>query len=104
MSNIESTRSNFFPKSKNTRTVSDKNYLNGPSVKQKIKHNQKAEGDAKITFSDAIKDFNIIKKAVDSSPVVDQSEKIERLRKQIASGNYEIDYDALADKIISQEL
>ncbi len=104
MSNIESTRSQFFPKSKETRPATNENTLKKPSLNQKIGRKQKTDSDAKIMLSDTIKDFNLIKKTVDKSPTVDQSEKIGHLRKKIASGEYKIDYDALADKILSQEL
>ena len=38
-----------------------------------------------------------------SAPEIDNSEKIARLKAQIAAGSYEIDYDGLADKILSSE-
>ena len=37
------------------------------------------------------------------APEIDNSEKIARLKAQIQSGKYEIDYDRLADDIIEQE-
>ena len=103
MSNIESTRSHFFPKSKSTRPTVNESTLKKPSLNQKIGHKQKTDSDAKIVLSDTIKDFNLIKKAADSSLTMDQSEKIGLLQRKIALGEYKIDYDALADKILSQE-
>ena len=38
-----------------------------------------------------------------SAPDVDNTEKIARLKAQIASGTYEMDYDGMADKILSSE-
>ena len=59
--------------------------------------------DARIDIPKSVKDFGRIKKVVDVAPEVDRSEKIARLRQEIESGQYQIDYEQLADKIISQE-
>ncbi len=61
-------------------------------------------GDAKVEISDSIKDFSRIKKAVDAAPDIDNSEKIANLRSKIQRGEYTIDYDALADRMLSTEL
>ncbi len=107
MSNVESTRSRFFPKSKNTRTAKNsklnKNHLQRNDQARKAELDQIAERDAKVTIPEAVRDFGRIKKVADAAPNIDQSEKIARLREQIRSGKYEVDYDALADKILSQE-
>jgi negative regulator of flagellin synthesis FlgM len=50
-----------------------------------------------------VKDFSKIKKAAMSAPEPDNSEKIARLKSQIAAGTYEVDYDGLADKILTEE-
>lgn len=60
--------------------------------------------DAKVSITNAVKDFARIKKAVDAAPEVDNSDKIARLKSQIQSGTYKVDYDALADKILQEEL
>ena len=44
-----------------------------------------------------------LKKAVDQAPDVDNTEKIARLKQQIQSGSYSVDFDKLADKILSSE-
>jgi hypothetical protein len=48
-------------------------------------------------------EFSKIKKAALSAPEADNSEKIARLKAQIAAGTYEVDYDAIADKILTSE-
>ena len=48
-------------------------------------------------------EFLRIKEAVLESDDIDNTEKIARLKKLIAEGNYEIDLDALSEKI-TQEL
>lgn len=60
--------------------------------------------DAKVSINDAVKDFSRIKKAVDAAPPIDNSEKIAALKAQIEKGEYKVDYEGLADKILSAEL
>ena len=43
------------------------------------------------------------KKVADAAPEIDKSDKIERLKAQIADGSYKIDYDGLSDIILEQE-
>ena len=82
-----------------TKSLSDrKEFFKKTSSDDNIKD------DAKVTISDAIKDFSRIKKAVDEVPAMDNSSKIQGLRDQINAGTYNIDYEALADKILSDEL
>ena len=60
----------------------------------------------KVSKSQLTKDsleFLRIKEAVLESEDIDNSEKIARLKKLIAEGNYEVDLDALSEKI-TQEL
>ena len=40
---------------------------------------------------------------MDRSPEIDNSEKVNKLREQIKSGKYKVDYDALAEKILATE-
>jgi negative regulator of flagellin synthesis FlgM len=65
--------------------------------------NEKTSGDARVNIPDGVKDFSRIKKAAMNAPEPDNSEKIARLKAQIAAGTYEVDYDALADKILTSE-
>ena len=37
------------------------------------------------------------------APEIDNTDKIARLKAQIADGSYKIDYDGLADKMLEQE-
>lgn len=59
--------------------------------------------DALVKIPDKIKDFARIKRAVDLSPEINQSEKIKNLKSQIQNGTYEVDYDALAQKMLEHE-
>jgi len=109
MSNVEKAASanTFFPNSKNVTgkkaSKLDKTVLtrNDPARSKELSNI--AQTDAKVTIPDSIKDFSRIKKAVDAAPPIDNSEKIARLKKEISSGTYKIDYDGLADKILESE-
>jgi negative regulator of flagellin synthesis FlgM len=106
MTNIDNTRSNFFPNSK-TGTSNFKK-MDGVSLKRNTYEKQSeidlnTKKDAKVDIPDAIKDFSKIKKVVDATPERDNSAKIEALKQQIAAGNYKMDYDAIADKLLGEE-
>ena len=109
MSKIDNgTRSNFFPKSKSAQTKVKSRALN-PSYIQRNDPSRRKELDsttanhAKVEIPNAVRDFAKIKSAVDKAPPIDNSDKIARLKSQINSGTYKVDYDALADKILSSE-
>lgn len=74
---------------------------NDQDRKNEIESNTK--NDAKVSINNVVKDFARIKNAVDAAPEIDNSEKIAALKKQIQNGTYQVDYDALADKILSSE-
>lgn len=108
MSSID-TRSTFFPRSRTTQTDSAKS---GAPVDGAAKRNSmeratelsdKTATDAKVSIPEGVKDFSRIKKAAMNAPEQDNTEKIARLKAQIAAGTYEVDYDGLADKILSSE-
>jgi len=111
MSNIDpqANRTSFFPKSRNGTSGKTTRANQGTLPKRNNLEREKIlKGktalDAKVDINDAIKDFARIKMAVDNASVPDNSEKIALLREQINSGNYEIDYDALADEMIKREM
>lgn len=64
---------------------------------------EKTKNDAKVAIPDSVKDFARIKKAVDVAPEIDKSEKIAMLKEQIKNGNYNFDYEAIADKMLQTE-
>ena len=93
------------------------NYKKRGEVSNRIKNNvelkrtddvrkaelEKTKRDAKVAIPDAVKDFSKIKKAADTAPEIDKSEKIAKLKEQIAAGNYNFDYEAIADKMLKTE-
>lgn len=107
MSSID-TRSAFFPRGRDVKSESTKGSgqvgnVQKNSMERASQISEKTSGDAKVSIPEGVKDFSRIKKAAMSAPEVDNSEKIARLKAQIAAGTYEVDYDGLADKILTSE-
>lgn len=107
MSSID-TRSSFFPHSRSATTESAKGgskvggaNRNSPERSSEIM--DKTSTDAKVNLNEGVKDFSRIKKAAMAAPETDNTEKIARLKAQIQAGTYEVDYDGLADKILTSE-
>ena len=107
MSSID-TRPSFFPRSRTGSADSAKNSnkvgepgRNTPDRAQELLN--KTSTDAKVNLGEGVKDFSRIKKAAINAPEQDNSDKIARLKAEIAAGTYEVDYDGLADKILSSE-
>jgi negative regulator of flagellin synthesis FlgM len=107
MSAIDSTtsRSIFGPNKKDTR---ESGKVGSPGLKRNTDARKSeleafSKADSKVDIGDAIKDFSRIKKAADAAPEIDNTDKIARLKAQIADGSYKVDYDALSDKIMDQE-
>lgn len=106
--NIDAVRSPFFPKSRNT----DINQTGDAQSIQKLKRNapdrmkelsQITKNDAKVDIPKAVRDFSRIKSVVDKAPDINKSDRIAQLKQQINSGEYKINYDGLAEKLIEQE-
>lgn len=101
-------RSSFFPRSKTAKSKIGTKGLNSGYIQRnepkRIRElNHSTGSHAKVEIPSAVRDFAKIKKAVDQAPEVDNSEKIARLKEQINAGTYKVDYDSLADKILSSE-
>lgn len=99
-------RSSFFPRSKD---ASAKKSIENSAIMKRNSYEKASElknitrKDAKVDIPSAVKDFARIKRAVDLAPDIDNSAKIENLKQRIASGKYNIDYDAIADKMLQNE-
>lgn len=106
MSNID-TRSPFFPKGQTSLTGTsgskDTGSIRNGGNAISGEANALRSGDAKVSIPEGVRDFSRIKKAADASPDIDNSDKIARLKAQIQAGTYEVDYDAVADKMLMQE-
>jgi negative regulator of flagellin synthesis FlgM len=107
MSSID-TRSSFFPRSRDVKSEPAKGGAKVDGVPRNTTERTteltaKTAADAKVNIPEGVKDFSRIKKAAMSAPEPENAEKIARLKAQIAAGTYEVDYDALADKILTSE-
>lgn len=101
-------RSSFFPHTRNGGDKVNGKKVNSPylqrnSSSRKTELEKTTKKHAKVDIPNAVRDFAKIKSAVDKAPEVDNSEKIARLKEQINAGTYNINYDGLADKILSSE-
>lgn len=65
--------------------------------------NKISPANAKVDIPEAVKDFARIKKVVDYAAPLDKSQQIAALKEKIAAGNYQVDVDALADKMLEEE-
>lgn len=105
--NSVDTRAPFFPRSKSAQTQSTQARATEKLGRNSYDRFQELEArtadHARVSIPDTIRDFSRIKRAVDKSSPVDNSEKIARLKAQIQNGTYQTDYDALADKILTSE-
>ena len=107
MNNINSgDRPNFFPNSKSSFRTGRNNMVRGPHLKRNTSERREAlqkmaERDVSVEIPTTVRDFARIKKAVDYAPDIDNSAKIAKLKQQIKDGTYKVDYDAIADKVLS---
>jgi negative regulator of flagellin synthesis FlgM len=104
-------RPNFFPNSKSAKRQREQQALeiqrlktlkrNTPDRTSEIQQNSSEH--VKVNIPRKVKDFSTIKKAVHNAPDIDNTEKMARLKSQINNGTYQVDYDALADKLLESE-
>ena len=99
----KSDRSDFFPKAKLARSGKDILGLRKNSIEKKREIELTTKDDIKIDIPSRVKDFARIKSAVDRAHDIDKSDKVLELKKRIQNGSYNVDYDALADRMISSE-
>jgi negative regulator of flagellin synthesis FlgM len=106
MSSID-TRSTFFPRGRDIETGPAKGGTKVDGTRNTTERasdlQEKTATDAKVSIPEGVKDFSRIKKAAMAAPEQDNSEKIARLKAQIQAGTYEMDYDGMADKILTSE-
>lgn len=109
MSNIDVTnRSNFFPNSEKAKQgraekAAQQAALRRNDMARRQQLERLSAKDAKVKIPDAVRDFSRIKKAVDTAPEIDNSAKIARLKQQIQNGTYKVNYEAIADKLLTNE-
>lgn len=106
------TRSAFFPNTKKPGGAPNKaggadgassiEELKRSSINPATSGNKPVNTDARVDIPEGVKDFSKIKKQVDASAPIDNSEKIARLKAQIQNGTYQVDYDQLAEKMLTE--
>jgi len=70
------------------------------TVGEKVPEQALPEGDAVVRLSEASKEAQRIKEIVTSQPEIRQ-EKVASIREKIESGNYAVDYEGVADKLVN---
>lgn len=108
-----STRPPFFPNSVNSSTnkSSGARSLEGTddialkrNPEQRASEISKISADhVKVDIPEGIKDYAMIKTAVDQAPPIDNSKKVQDLKQKINNGTYEMDYDAIANSMLNSE-
>lgn len=101
----------FFPHSSSSQSTKTKNAAFSSDVAttrgnspERAEELSAISGDhVKVDIPASIKDYAAIKRAVDNSAPVDNSEKIANLKQKIQSGSYNVDYDAVAEKMLESE-
>ncbi|MBI2521344.1 MAG: flagellar biosynthesis anti-sigma factor FlgM [Bdellovibrio sp.] len=97
------TKAPFFPDKKVGNLRGKTPISNRNEATRKAAIEKTTAKDAKVDISDGIKDFARIKKAAVAAPPLDNSNKIAGLKEAIKNGSYEIDYDAVAEKMMASE-
>jgi flagellar biosynthesis anti-sigma factor FlgM len=110
MSNInnDSLRSPFFPNktpNKKSGHINNKNInsLERNDSERKNELDNISKKHTKVSIDSKIKDFSRFKKAVDSAEDIDRSDLIASLKNRIKSGQYSVDPEKVAEKMILGE-
>lgn len=109
MNNNIDTRAPFFPNSRTAQKQAEQAKQARRLAARRNTYDRaeeirsKTAKDAKVSIPDAIKDFSRIKKSADAAPEANRSDKVADLKARIQAGTYEVDYDALADKMLKSE-
>jgi negative regulator of flagellin synthesis FlgM len=100
----------FFPSSKSSRAKLDPKIqrtsqalLKRNDSERRDELDQRTKQDVKVDIPESIKEFSRIKKVVDAIPENQNESKIARLKHQIKNGKYQFDFDAMAEKILTEE-
>lgn len=105
--NTINTRAPFFPNSKSAQQTevgrSSGAQMRRNSYERAQELSDRTSRDVNVAIPDSIRDYSRIKRVVDAAPEIDNSARIAELRSQIQAGTYQLDYDAIADKMLSTE-
>lgn len=70
---------------------------------QKVERTDQSGPDTIVNLSPALKEAQAIKKIVESEPDI-REDKVAKMKARIESGNYTIDHQAVADKLVDSFL
>ena len=105
MNDLKAKSSNLFQPNNKVVPESNISSLRRTGIKRNTAERKKKlesfKSDSHVTINEAVKDFARIKKIVDSSPSIDNSDKVEKLKKEIEKGTYNVDYEKLAEKMLT---
>ena len=102
------TRAPFFPNSRSAQAKANSSRLNKAALPERNSFERSSEikkqsrNNVNVDIPESVKDFARIRSAVDNAGPIDKTARIQSLRDQIQSGTYEIDYDALADRMLQE--
>ena len=103
--NTDNLRPPFFPNKSSIKPLRRNNQLpierNDQTRKSEIDNLSKDH--TRVKIDSRTKDFGSIKKAVDNAPDIERSAYLSKLKNQIAKGEYNIDPEKIAEKMILNE-
>ncbi len=102
MSKID-TRPSFFPKSRSATELANDRLDQLKKRQQADKLRARTKDDAQVDISNVTKDFARIKKVAIEADPAPRQEKIAKLKADIKTGQYQVDYDGLAQKVLEEE-
>lgn len=106
--NNDSLKSPFFPNKTSTDKINRSNkstarFLERNDTDRKNELDNLSKNHTKVSVDSKVKDFSRIRKAVDSAEDLDRTELIESLKERIKNGDYHIDPEKIAEKMILGE-
>ena len=103
--NTDNLRPPFFPNKSSLKPLNRKSRVNieRNDISRKSELDNISKNHAKVKIDARTRDFGRIKKAVDSAPEIDRSDYLKKLKDRIASGEYSVDPEKIAEKMILNE-
>ena len=84
---------------KSTQDATEVNKKKQLSDEQKVEDKAHPAQDTIVNLSSALKETQLIKEIISSEPDI-REDKVSELKQKIESGNYKIDNNAVADKLV----
>jgi negative regulator of flagellin synthesis FlgM len=85
--------------SKSSQDATEVNKKNQHSDEQQVEEKAQPSQDTIVNLSPALKETQLIKEIISSEPDI-REDKVFELKQKIESGNYKIDNNAVADKLV----